>query len=363
MSIRTGDLVEVRSREEILRTLDDRGAKNNLPFMPEMLRFCGRRFRVQAVAHKTCDTVLNQGGRRMHDTVHLEELRCDGAAHGGCQAGCLLFWKHDWLKKVDASTGDGRAAAAGKGSCTEERLEESTRTAASSPDRIIYSCQATRLLEATTPLQWWDLRQYLLDVTNRNVRFGHAVRVLFLAWLRAFSRIGIGYRVLRKFYERIHVMLTGKHAPEGAGQVPDGEKTPSRDLDLRPGEWVRVRPYQEILGTLNRHSKNRGLWFDDEMTQYCGESHRVVGRVERIINEKSGEMMQFRNPNIVLEGLNCTGTYTRLRLLCPRRVVTYWREIWLERVEARSGSEEGSDAPQHDASSQRDEPVRRAAGC
>jgi hypothetical protein len=28
----------------------------------------------------------------MYRTVHLEQTRCDGSGHDGCQAGCLLFW-------------------------------------------------------------------------------------------------------------------------------------------------------------------------------------------------------------------------------------------------------------------------------
>src|SRR5262245_41375262 len=72
-----------------------------MPFMPEMLRFCGQRFRVRAVAHKTCETALGTWkGRRLRDTVHLADLRCDGSAHGGCQAECTLFWKEVWLKPV-----------------------------------------------------------------------------------------------------------------------------------------------------------------------------------------------------------------------------------------------------------------------
>ncbi len=35
--------------------------------------------------------------RKLKNTVHLE-TRCDGEAHDGCQAGCLLYWKEDWLK-------------------------------------------------------------------------------------------------------------------------------------------------------------------------------------------------------------------------------------------------------------------------
>ena len=87
--------------EEILRTLDSFGTLESLPFMPEMLQYCGRRFRVYKRADKTCDTIDWGLLRRMENASHLEELRCDGAAHGGCQAGCLLFWKDAWLKRVD----------------------------------------------------------------------------------------------------------------------------------------------------------------------------------------------------------------------------------------------------------------------
>src|SRR5215813_7917669 len=100
LNLRAGEFVEVRSKEEILATLDELGQLNALPFMPEMLKFCGQQFRVFKSAHKTCDTIEKTGGRRMRGAVHLEGLRCDGEAHGGCQAGCLFFWNEAWLKRV-----------------------------------------------------------------------------------------------------------------------------------------------------------------------------------------------------------------------------------------------------------------------
>src|SRR5262245_31995892 len=97
LNLRAGEWVEVRSVEEILATLDDQQCLDGLPFMPEMLPYCGKRFRVYKSAHKTCDTIQTFAIRRMDDAVHLDNLRCDGGAHGGCQAGCLLFWKDAWL--------------------------------------------------------------------------------------------------------------------------------------------------------------------------------------------------------------------------------------------------------------------------
>src|SRR5258707_14423278 len=102
LNLLAGEIVEVRSREEILATLDHKGVLNNMPFMPEMLQYCGKRFRVFRRADKTCDTIADYRSRRMFDTVHLADLRCDGSAHGGCQAGCLVFWKEAWLKRVPA---------------------------------------------------------------------------------------------------------------------------------------------------------------------------------------------------------------------------------------------------------------------
>ena len=78
LGLRAGDWVVVKSREEILATLDERARLDDLPFQPEMLAFCGRRMRVAKVAHKTCDNIHKTKGRRMVNAVHLEGARCDG---------------------------------------------------------------------------------------------------------------------------------------------------------------------------------------------------------------------------------------------------------------------------------------------
>lgn len=335
---RAGDLVEVLSREEVLATLDDQGCVEGLPFMPEMLAYCGRQFRVSAVAHKTCETAHKTWkGRRLDATVHLAGLRCDGAAHGGCQAECNLFWKEVWLKPAGAesSLSPPRGVAAG---CSETQLRAlavggMADGPASDPARQRYACQATRLYAATRPLAWWNPRQYVRDITTRNHSWGHVARVLFLQTLSYVAlHTPIAWRLINGFRERIHRRWTGCDVPDVKGAIPAGERTPTSRLDLRPGELVRVKSKEEILRTIDVRQLNRGLSFDVEMTPYCGKVFRVRRIVRQILDELTGEMMHMGQPCIVLEGVVCGSRYSECRLMCPRAITPYWREIWLERV-------------------------------
>src|SRR4051794_10435898 len=111
MTLSAGDWVEVRSKEEILATLDANGRLEGLPFMPQMFKWCGQRFQVNKRAHKTCDTVTgyNTGewvGRGLPNAVH-SGLRWDGGAFGGWQGACLIFWKDAWLAPVDPAQAGG----------------------------------------------------------------------------------------------------------------------------------------------------------------------------------------------------------------------------------------------------------------
>ena len=92
------------ARRRSSRTLDANGRLDELPFMPEMLRYCGARMMVGKRAHKTCDPAIGIGGRKMANTVHLSNVRCNGADHDGCQAACLIFWKEAWLKRIEPAT-------------------------------------------------------------------------------------------------------------------------------------------------------------------------------------------------------------------------------------------------------------------
>lgn len=310
--LQSGDLVEVRSAREIMGTLDAEASLEGLPFMPEMLRFCGCRFRVHRRAHKTCDTIEWSGLRGMDGTVHLGLTRCDGGAHGGCQAGCLLFWKERWLRRVDEAQdaplpAAGDAAAPQPDPAIESWLLEQTRRR-ESPQR--FRCQTTELRNATHPLSTFDWSQYFCDVRANGATWPGVCRAVFLSALN---------RLLRAARRPTY--------PRSVGRLT---QTPRFEAGLEPGELVEVKSHKEILATLDKSGKNRGLTFDPEMVPYCGGRFRVLRRVERIIDEKTGELRSLPGVCLVLDGVTCRGHYHRL---CPRGTYPYWREIWLRRVE------------------------------
>ena len=327
-----GDWVEVRSKEEILATLDSRGRLEGMPFMPEMLEFCGKRFQVWSSAHKTCDTVNKTGGRRLDNSVHLQELRCDGRAHGGCDAGCLLFWKEAWLKR-DGDT-DAYSSDPSDG-CSEEQLVASVlNETQDSTEDPAYSCQATLLPEFTTLLPWWDVRQYVQDWTSGNVGLSRIARDLLYSAFAHVVNAGIGVGAFLKWVQdRIAALTGGVPYPDRSGSIPIGSRTPLESLELQPDEWVRVRSYEEILATLNEENKNRGLRFDREAVPFCGEKFRVVKRVNQLLDERTGRMLRFKTSSVLLDGAYCMSRYSDKRLFCPRRIYPMWRENWLERVE------------------------------
>jgi hypothetical protein len=298
-----GDLVEVKAPDEIVQTLDAEGASDHLPFMPEMLEFCGRRFRISRRALTICFS--GQGsprGFRADDVVTLDGVRCSGAAHDGCQKSCMIFWREAWLRKVKDTTVQSQVDLRGM-----DRLRARLKV---STGPKVYYCQASELSKATHSLSQWErLRRYL-----RGLRAGN-----FNA-LRMSRSIGTWL-----FFLKIRRMFLGVYA-RGSG-----ESTPVEGLNLQPGELVEVKSMQSIIETLDDRGHNRGLYFSPDMRLWCGRRCRVKGRLDKIIVDGTGQMRQLRN-TVCLEGSTCGCSYNGFGMDgCPRCELTYWRENWLRR--------------------------------
>lgn len=312
--LRPGDVVEVRPAAEILATLDAEGSLDAVPFMPEMLQHVGRRFTVSRRVEKICDTITASGSRRMRDTVYLEDLRCDGSGHGGCQAGCRIYWKEAWLRRVDRHSAIGDQADDGRPEL-EERARQGTRVVRGVGDeqQEVWRCQATEALTATEPLKLRDLRQYGREVRSGNFGLLHFLRVAIPGFvLELASRLG---------------WVEGATPLKGSGTQPKPEP-----LDLQPGDLVQVREPGEIAPTLDANGLHRGLSFDREMLPYCGGTYRVQDRVERLIDDRTGRMIEISTDCLILKGVVCSGERSHGRWFCPREVYPYWREAWLRPV-------------------------------
>jgi hypothetical protein len=301
---RRGDAVIVRSLEEILATLDADTKLDGLPFMPEMIPFCDHSFRVYRRAERTC--VEGLGMRGMNNTVFLAGLRCDGSAHGGCQRGCLFFWNEAWL----------RPAASAERQEVSNPLKSPIPKAQSpvpvSPplpttkgDR--FYCQSTELGCATTDFPPGRLRHYVHDLRLGELSLRRFAYTLAMALVN---------RLWWVLHGRAYYQITGRQ-----------KKTLHAELNLQPGELVRIKSPAQIRATLDAQGRNRGLSFEPAMGMHFGRRYRVAGPVRHIIAEETGKMVQLSN-TVILEGVVCEGVCVN----CPRANYLYWREIWLERV-------------------------------
>src|SRR5207249_4019592 len=104
----------------------------------------------------------------------------------------------------------------------------------------------------------------------------------------------------------------------------------SEPLYLGPGDLVRVKSLSQIKETLDSSGKHEHLLFAPAMTQFCGRVLRVRNRVDQIILEGTRRQRKLKD-TVVLEEAICDGICHRM---CPRQSFLFWRECWLERVEA-----------------------------
>jgi hypothetical protein len=302
--LRRGDFVEVKTPEEILQTLGAEGALEHLPFMPEMLEFCGKRFSVSNRALTVCFS--GPGSHRGflgNDVVTLDGLRCSGADHDGCQKACMIFWREAWLRKVDDRLLQSKLELGGN-----ERLRARLKTLMG-PKR--YYCQASELSKATDPLlRLKRLQKYFAGLSAGNFNVLQMAKSLCI-WL----------------FWRIRQIFLGVYA-RGTKNL-----TTEDSLNLQPGEWVEVKSMNSIIETLDERGLNRGLYFSPDMRLLCGQRRRVRGRIDKIIVDGTGVMRQLRN-TVCLEDATCGCDYMGFGMGgCARCELTYWREIWLRRAD------------------------------
>jgi len=296
-----GDWVEVLPAVEILSTLDADFTFEALPFMSEMLAFCGLVFQVQVRADRTCVRALPPGEpepiRALQDCVVLAGLRCNGAAHGGCQLGCMFFWKERWLRKVEGPRPGGMPSPV---------ASAVTLPTSRGADPSVFFCQGTDLGGATRRgRSKWNPIEYLSLVRAGTFTVPGVIRMLHYAGV---------HKVELMFLTRLPFLRpTPNPAPETLG--------------LRPGEWVEVKTMKEVLRTLDSRGCLKGLAFSNDMYGFCGQRLQVQSRVQTILVEETGRTRTVQD-TVILAGTTC-----RKYMGCARQMPLLWREGWLKRVD------------------------------
>jgi hypothetical protein len=295
--IRAGDRVTVRTRAEIQASLDSSDALEGLPFLPEMLKYCGHTFTVRRHVGMLIQEGVGAGMRRIKDVVLLNGTVCDGSAHGGCQRSCFPLWKTAWLTcSVDHVANPPEA--------------DSELVTAPLPPVEGRNCQVTELMRATTPLSPWNPLRHFLALSSEGYLFNEYARYL-MGRIPRLVRIGFGSKLAGKKTSPVHTRPF----------LPDG-------LDLQPGDLVEVRSADEIQDTLDPSGRGRGLYFMPEMWAYCGRRLRVLWPVDRMMSEKTGEMRSLRQ-TVILDGITCDG---KAHGGCQRGCYIFWKDVWLRRI-------------------------------
>ena len=248
--LRPGDRVTVRPFEEILSTLDDKGTLEGLPFLPEMVKHCGRAYAVRRRVDKLIQEGTGSSMRRIKDVVLLDGPLCDGSAHGDCRRACFPLWKTAWLRPAENERSFDVHAAEPEG---ERVMQSAQLTLPAGP-----GCQVTELLNASTPLPLWHPIRHLLEFSAQT----YSPRE-YLAYILK----GIHKKTLKKI-SRIFGRIKA---------VPP-RSAPDVTLDLKPGDLVEVKAAAEIRATLDADGRCRGLYFMPGMWAYCGRRLRVLPR-------------------------------------------------------------------------------------
>jgi len=110
LDLQPGELVRVKSRAQIVQTLDHRMSNRGMMLCYEMMRCCGR----EAKVRYRVDRLINERTgvmREIADAVTLSSMRGGGSLGeeclcygepGDCPRGELMYWREIWLDRVNS---------------------------------------------------------------------------------------------------------------------------------------------------------------------------------------------------------------------------------------------------------------------
>lgn len=106
-ALASGDWVRIRSEEEIRATLDHWGEMKGCAFIQDMWQYCGTEQQVFKPVERFLDE-RDYKVKRVNGVVILKGLICIGTpVFERCDRACHLFWRTEWLEKIDGPASKG----------------------------------------------------------------------------------------------------------------------------------------------------------------------------------------------------------------------------------------------------------------
>ncbi len=100
VEINAGDLVRVRSKDEIEATLNTWNEYKGCAFIDDMWDYCETTQRVFKKVRNFIDE-RDYRMKRVKGLVILENVYCQGTrVLGKCDRSCFFFWREEWLEKI-----------------------------------------------------------------------------------------------------------------------------------------------------------------------------------------------------------------------------------------------------------------------
>lgn len=107
LNLQVGDLVEVRSLQEIGRTLDANARHRGLTFTEELTPRCGKQFRVRGRVERLIDKDTGRMIELKNECITLDGVVCSGDRTPGCwfcPSEHYTLWREAWLRRVESSS-------------------------------------------------------------------------------------------------------------------------------------------------------------------------------------------------------------------------------------------------------------------
>lgn len=157
----------------------------------------------------------------------------------------------------------------------------------------------------------------------------HSSNLPLISQVRLFFRRHLSINTRRILKKTLHLNMLWQNGQKHPDNAAKEMSFSGELLNLKAGEWVKVRSKEQIRATLDEEGKLKGCSFLNVMLPYCGTTQRVFKPVVRFVDERNYKIKNVRGI-VLLEGVMCSGT--EFYGNCDRSCLFFWREEWLERL-------------------------------